>query len=55
MCNCNLNFGKINDKFDISYEPTDNGVKFNVEPKDKSKVEAFKKFVEACNDFNDCC
>ena len=55
MCNCNLNFGKLNERFDIKYEPTDKGVILNIEPKDKTKIESFKKFVEACRNFNDCC
>ena len=55
MCNCNLSFHKLDERFNIKYEPTDTGVILNIEPKDKSKVESFKKFMEACRDFNDCC
>lgn len=56
MCNhfsC-LNLDSVKDKFNINYEQTDKGIQINVEPKDKSKTESFKKFIEACRDFHDC-
>lgn len=56
MCNCcNLNFNKLNEKFNISYENTGTGVLLNIEPKDKTRVKSLQKFIEAYRDFCDCC
>lgn len=44
------------EQYDIKIDNTAEGVNFHVSPKDKSKTESFKKFVEACNDWcNDAC
>ena len=56
-CNCGCGFGNFGEKFNVSHVKVDDGVQFTVTPKDKSKVQAFQKFVDACNDFydKDCC
>ncbi|MCG8699472.1 MAG: hypothetical protein MI922_15555 [Bacteroidales bacterium] len=56
-CNCGCGFGNFGDNFEVNHTILEDGVQFKVVPKDKSKTEAFKKFVEACNDFygKDCC
>jgi len=53
MSNCCTGLGTKNfkEKFNFDFEQTDKGIKVHIMPKDKSKVDSFKKFVEACNDF----
>ena len=56
-CCTGLGTKNLKEKFDFDYEHTEKGVKIHVMPKDQSKVESFKKFVEAYNDYCDfeCC
>ncbi len=46
--------GNFDEKFNCDVEKTDKGIKFHIMPKDKTKVESFQKFVDACKDFCDC-
>ena len=59
MHSCCSGFGmkRLNEKFNISIEQIEKGVQITMTPKDESKAESFKKFVEACRDFcdDDCC
>ena len=59
MCDCctPIKLASMKKNFNVKTEHTDKGIKVNIEPKDSSKVEAFKKFIDASQDLcgEDCC
>ena len=51
--------GWLKDKLECTVEETENGIRFNVVPKNLEKRQAFKELVKACREFceteNSCC
>lgn len=54
---CGFNAKNLSKHFNLKVSNTDDGIKVDVTPKDKSKVESLQKFAEACRDLceEDCC
>ena len=54
---CGINAFGCSDQFNLSITNNPEGITVNVTPKDKKKVEALQKMVEACRELcgEDCC
>jgi hypothetical protein len=51
---CGFDSKKMSEKFNVKIDETVKGIKILVEPKDETKVESFKKFVDSAKEWCDC-
>jgi hypothetical protein len=52
-CCSSFDMKSICEKFNLKITQTENGIQINAEPKDKTKIKSFQKFIESWKDLCD--